>query len=63
MVMTLYSVSGLISLKFSAVYFSQAQVEQASITNFFTISPEDMFVIRCSAQRVFLSEKYMFIFN
>jgi len=40
MIMTLYSVNGLVSLRFRAVRFSQAQVEQASITNFFTVSPE-----------------------
>lgn len=55
--MTLQSVSGLVSLRYRTARFSQAQVKHASITIFFTVSPEDKFVIRWSAQRFFLGEK------
>lgn len=61
--MTLYSVNDLVRLRYRAVCFSQAQFEHASITYFFTVSPEDNFVIRWNAQKYFLGEKNILIFN
>jgi hypothetical protein len=62
--MTLYGINGLVSLRYRAVRFSQAQVEnRLQSPTLFTVSPEYKFVIRLTAQRYFLVEKYIFIFN